>query len=729
MPVRTLRLVATIAIAVQAVSSNTPAASRAAQPQYRSGIDLVEIAVLARDDSGRPVTDLRAADLEVLEDGVRQEIAALNRVSLPIHPIPSSAPEALRASRDVATNDALGDARIFVLVLDALHIAPQRLPGVKRFARQFIEQHVGPADLAAVFSPGAAPGATEDFTTDRLRLLAAVDQFTATKLTSATVERDEEERWAALTGVLMHGGKDPSDGERVGRVRSLTRVLQALAGHLDRSEGRRKALLLFSEGIDYDTGDVMGQAQRDASEVVRAIEQAAGALMRSNVALYAIDPRALSTAAGEMLEAPVHRQFKPDATISPLGVDAEHAASIQSLRHLAESTGGFAAVTSNDTSHAFARIVEESSEYYIVGYTPARQPKPGESRSISVRTSRPGVRLTARKGYVVPKSERHSEAAPESEPEPEMLTLAPPRRGGSRTPANLTVSVAASATAPAPALLTLLASPLPKGGLPLRVQAIPFSRGGRKGVVQLVVEVLGGALEFTDRGGRSEERIEVALITVDDKGRAGNGRSARIDLRLPPDELQRVRATGVRWLSRLELPPGRHQIRVAARAVRTGATGLVTQTIDLARHDARQLSMSGVTLTSLPASIMITKGNGWLETSLETPPSASRRFVAGDQVTAAVELYVPAGARGEPDVVGELDVPGGQTLRAAGKVRPSRADSRIREVAFAVDTGPLRPGQYVFRVIATGTTPPGNRVERVVPFEIVQPAIPVEKQP
>ena len=89
-------------------------------------------------------------------------------------------------------------------------------------------------------------------------------------------------------------------------------------------------------------------------------------------------------------------------------------------------------------------------------------------------------------------------------------------------------------------LQALLASPLPQPGLPIRVQAVTLRGDGRKSDVRLVVEVLGRALQFDERGGRFNERLELALLTVNDGGRASNGTSIDIDLRLTPEDLARV---------------------------------------------------------------------------------------------------------------------------------------------------------------------------------------------
>lgn len=698
-----------------------------APPTFRSGIDLVEIAAIVRDTNGAPITDLSAEDFTITERGVPQQIAVFDRVSLPIERSTPATGQA--AAPDVSTNEDIADARIFVIVLDALHVSPQRTQAVRAAAKRFIDNHVGPSDLVAVVSPGAVDAATQDFTTSKAHLLAAIDQFTGSKLRSATVEIEEERRQAALSGILMHEGRDPSDTERADRAESLVRVLQALSVHLDRVEHRRKALLLFSEGIDYNVTDALGVTQRNASGVIRSMNEAVGALMRSNVSVYAIDPRALTAAGADQLDRPIHRSSpyapRPDGTAPQIGLaepwlDAEYAASVTSLRQVAESTGGFAAVNSNDLDGAFGRIVLDSSEYYVLAYAPSEPGKPGEFREVSVKVFRPGASVIARKGYTVPRRARTALVAADN-PDPAIPGFGQ-RRAGARP-----LSGGADSIVPAPQgatgglandLRALLASPLPKAGLPMRVQAIPFSRGARKGAALLVVEVLGNALRFERRGNRFEETIELALMTVDAKARGGNGRSTRLALRLDSEELQRVRATGVRWLERIELAPGRYQVRVAGRAAGTGLTGLVTCDVELPRFEPQSPAISGIVLSSLTSVVMITRGESGLK-ALRTPPSAARRFVAGDQMVAAVELFVPAR---ELRVSAEVASDDGPRTPPLVRTLHGGTQARHEQVTFPIDTTALGPGTFVVRVAVESDQ--SGRFVREVPFEIVAAAGP-----
>lgn len=189
------------------------AASQGQQPTFRSAIDLVEVAVIVRDRAGRFVGGLAPADFEVREAGKTQRVTAFDHVSIPLTRAvlaPGAAELAIEGERSEQTDES----RIFVLVLDGLHVAPPRTLAVRAGARRFIEEHVPAGDLVAVVAPGAVEEATQDFTTDKARLLAAVNRFTGSKLRSATVEIDEEQRHALAGGIAAHAGRDPSDAER-----------------------------------------------------------------------------------------------------------------------------------------------------------------------------------------------------------------------------------------------------------------------------------------------------------------------------------------------------------------------------------------------------------------------------------------------------------------------------------------------------------------------------------
>jgi VWFA-related protein len=699
------------ALAVSAAAALV--AQTAGQPVFRSGVEVVELAVVARDADGHLVGDLTQRDFEVFEEGARQEIVAFERVSVPV--TPPDQPRTPAPPADVSTNALAGDARLFVLVLDSLHVDARRTRDVRRIATRFVERHLGPHDLAAILSPGARGDATQEFTSDKARLLAAIGNFGGQKLLSATLSRNEQSGKAG--GGDMYEGRDPDDGERAYRAKAITNVLDALAGHLAGVERRRKALLFFSEGIDYNTEDIFSKVQRYSSEVAKAMDRSLAALARANVAVYAIDPRGLANAEGDLLEHPIYREA-PSVSLSEPGVAGELAASLRGLRTLADATGGFAVTDTNTFDTAFDRIVRENSDYYVLGYVPARPVRSGEFRKVEVRTPRPGLQLVARKGYTAPPAAARRTAAPAAPGEPALPGPFGARAIGRSRPGMMSDESAAPVTRGlADGMSDLLASPLSRPGLPISVSAIPFRGDGKKATVTVIIELGAKGLAFTGRDGRFTERVELAQLTIDSSAHADNGRSTSLDLRLTKEELKGVQATGVRWVSRLELKPGRYQLRVAARAQGSGQSGMVVHEIDVPRFADDRVALSGIALTSLPSVLMVTRSETPLPSKLETPPSATRAFVRGDRLTAVAEVYAGPAA-GEIEVTARVEtLDGGSKMRAAQRFAVRAGKSPAPQASFAIPTASLAAGQYVLHVTARAQS--SDPAERRVPFEVI----------
>ena len=70
-----------------------------------------------------------------------------------------------------------------------------------------------------------------------------------------------------------------------------------------------------------------------------------------------------------------------------------------SLRVLAEQTGGIAVVNQNDFDKALKRIDAETSDYYILGYSVANPDTTRRTRQIDVQVRRPGIQVWSRSWY------------------------------------------------------------------------------------------------------------------------------------------------------------------------------------------------------------------------------------------------------------------------------------------------------------------------------------------
>ena len=79
------RAASQLAIAAAILGGAILSAQQGAQnPVFRSRVDAIEIEMRAVDSGGVPITDLDRSEVEVLEDGRRQEITAFARVSIPM---------------------------------------------------------------------------------------------------------------------------------------------------------------------------------------------------------------------------------------------------------------------------------------------------------------------------------------------------------------------------------------------------------------------------------------------------------------------------------------------------------------------------------------------------------------------------------------------------------------------------------------------------------------------
>ena len=322
-------------------------AQEAGQPTFRTGVELVQVAVVVTDKSGQAVTNLSAEDFALTEEDHPQRIVAFERIDVP-HRDAGTAP--LAAPSDVATNAGAADARLFVLLLDDLHIDPQHTSQVRRLARQFVEQFTSDADLVMVIPTGGDTGLVRDFTTDRARVLETIDKFMG--------RRRREFRSGLEEAQLARGALD---------------VIERLAGHLA-SADRRVAVVLVTEGFPLQAAA--------STEITHAVSRTVAAMQNSNCVLYLVDPRGLSTERTDLLD---------------------------DLRGLALDTGGFAAIAVNRFDETFDRIARENSSYYVLGFYPAPGGRPGQTRDIEVKVPGRDVRVHSRRAFVVskPPSEAH----------------------------------------------------------------------------------------------------------------------------------------------------------------------------------------------------------------------------------------------------------------------------------------------------------------------------------
>ena len=463
---------------------------------------------------GRFVRNLTKDDFQVFEDGKPQTISTFALVDIPVErpdrPLYTETP----IEPDVETNERPFDGRVYVMILDDLHVDALRSQLVKSAARRFIEQNLGANDLMAVIFTGGRADAAQEFTSNKRLLLASVDRFIGRKLQSATLARNDEYFRQAAGAFQDTRIPDPYEQERAynaqGTMRSLRQVAEWFAG----VRGRRKTMLFISEGIDYDVTDLIRQPDTpmsSASVILDDIREAIQATARANVSIYAIDPRGLTSIADETIgvtgfavaDNPAMRGIGPGGLMNELQLSQDN------LRALSEETNGFAVVNRNDPGPAFERIVDDNSSYYVLAYYPPSDKKDGKFHRIQVRVNRPGLTVRARRGYLAPKGN--------SKP------AAPPKTTGGASPASVEA----------------LNSPIQVSGLTMRAFAAPFKGAAPNASVLVGVEVRGRDLSY-----EANNKLELSFLAVDASGKQRAGKTDTRDAQPAPGNTRAGRADG-----------------------------------------------------------------------------------------------------------------------------------------------------------------------------------------
>jgi VWFA-related protein len=682
---------------VSASGQGQPPAPQQPPITFRAEVNYVEVDARVLDQQGAFVTDLKPEDFEVLEDGRPQKVAAFSLVNIPVERVTRPLFASRPIEPDVRNNLQGADGRIYLIVLDDLHTNALRSQRTRLAARQFIERYVGANDLAAVIHTGGRTDANQDFTSNQRLLLQAVDKFMGRKLRSSTLNKIDDVSRRAGSPLADDPATDLDDKERGYNARAALDTVRNLSQYLGNIRGRRKAIVMFSEGIDYNIYDVMSMdnsGATEASAVMDATRDLIAAATRANVAVYGVDPRGLGG-----FEELAEVQSFPDDTTLGLNQSAlynETRLAQDSLRTLSDETGGFAVVNNNDFATAFQRIVDDNSSYYVMGYYSTNERRDGRFRKITVRVkNRPGLTVRARKGYVAPRGR-----APETK--------------------------AAAKDAASPDLKEAIESPLPLPALPLALTASVFKGPAGKGSVVVATLVHGGTLPFVEKDGLFTNDLEVLGIATDDKGKSFATDRNTVNLRMKPDTANRVRATGFRVIQSLDLAPGRYVLRVAVRESNTSKAGSVSYDLEVPDFTKAPLVMSDLALTSAMSGIAPTiRPKDPLEKLLPGPLTTYREFSPDDEVAVFTEIYDNVKPAHKTEIAATVKAEGGQTVF---ETREERDSSELAGSAggYGFQTRvPLRnlaPGLYVLRVEAT--TRIGDRpvVFRETVFRVAQAA-------
>jgi VWFA-related protein len=401
-----------MAATLAAQPQQSPQPQQPQQPTFRSTAELVTTDVIVRDaKTDQFMADLKPTDFEVFEDGNKQELASMvlihgGRAYNTLAPPPAPVQEGIILPVSRPTNDAAG--RVFLLFVDDLHMDFQNTPRIREIFRKMLKNLIHDGDMWGMVSTGTS-SISIDLTYDRALLDDAINRISGGGLKPSEIIK----------------GQEGQDGPVELRYRAHVAFTTAnqLMQNLEKLHNRRKAVIWVSSGYDFnpfsksrlkeqlgpcDTGgdaggntdsNCVGQngrvdpnlqprgSQFADGELVRDMAEVTRAANRANATLYTIDPRGL-VAGGDIGE-----------NVDPVEWETYVSRTTDSLRTIADLTGGFAVVNQNDFDKALKKIDAETSDYYVLGFYSSNPDPLRRTRRIQVIAKRDGVQVWSRTSY------------------------------------------------------------------------------------------------------------------------------------------------------------------------------------------------------------------------------------------------------------------------------------------------------------------------------------------
>jgi VWFA-related protein len=632
-----LGLTTTLSVAQAAHPLQEPPAG---QTTIRTSVNLVQVDAIVTDAKDRQVTDLKAGDFEILQDGKRQVISHFAYISTKLggtRNLPAAVPKGTLVPPPppvaVKPNQV---RRTVALVVDDLGLSFTSIAQVRSALKRFVDERMEPGDLVAILRTGAGMGALQQFTADKRMLYAAIDRVRYNALgrvgvsafapiqpkTSILAAGDDRnpapdataDFQAASAGLDSSG----SDEERethfsigtLGAVRYVVDGLRELPG--------RKSVILFAENMR------LFDSEGSNDRVMGSVRRLTHAANRSSVVINTIDPRGLQTLSLTAADDTRGRRSDELAQLTSQR-SQQYWDSQEGLSVLAQQTGGRFVHGSNDIYGGVRKVMEDSEGYYLIGYDPdastfdAKTGKP-LFHNVKVKVNIGGLQVRSRNGFF-------GNADPEAP----------------RVPQGRDAQLARA-----------LASPFGSGAIPLRLTSL-FSHEPKTGsLVTSLLHIDGKALTFVEEPNNFHKAVfDVMVMTFGDNGQEENSSSTTYTMRLRAEAYHQARESGL--LYTVDHPvkkAGAYQLRVALRDATSEKVGSASQFVEVPDVSKDRLLLSGIVLRADPPPTAAPPANG----AAPVPVEGAQTQEIDPKGTPALRIFKP----------GETLIYGYQVLNARG---------------------------------------------------------------
>ena len=269
-------------------------------PTFKVEVNYVEIDASVTDAQGTFVPNLTKDDFQVLEDGQAADGHGRSRcVDIPVERSDPPLFKAAPIEPDVQRTCKEFNGRVFVIVLDdcrhGVHAAPR---GSRPPRGSSSSATSAPTTSRPSSTPAAAANVARSSPAAARGCCGPSTSFMGNKLPRRRMTMtDDYYAQPRHAGTGRDATHDTNEMERGFKARNTLTALKNVADCLGGIRGRRKAVVFFSEGIDYDIDDPFNE-HRGHRSCGSDMQDAIAAATRANVSIYGVDPRGLGARDG-----------------------------------------------------------------------------------------------------------------------------------------------------------------------------------------------------------------------------------------------------------------------------------------------------------------------------------------------------------------------------------------------------------------------------------------------
>ncbi len=529
--------------------------------------DLVLVPVIVTDKAGKHVSGLRKDAFRIEVNGNLRSVSVFEEDKTEKLVARAEAAPSPTHSNFVAGDDR--PWRLTAILLDMVNTPSMRQLEAKKQLTDDLLRSASAGEPMAIFGlNGSGLHQLHPFTSDPKVLINALQKLRVSlssdersQLPEALTDDPSEERQASEEAQLMTGFmQELSDTMAADYQRFATRdTLLAMTqlAHAFQGIPGRKTLIWASAGFPFTIDDPQSFA-RQGDDLRGEYEDAWRALNSANIAVYPVDlsaldfnPRELPSANSGMSSSHIAdirgiNGLKPALRL-PYEKDSQQRLTLHAF---ADATGGAACVTVNELEKCFAEAVDDSRDYYLLGFYLGGDVQPGW-RKLKVKVAGDGLRVRSRSGfYVTPRPQESAEVRRKQ-------------------------------------LVNALEAPVEYTGLRLTARLLPLptdqssgSDGEPKRHAAFMLGVMGNSVSFDREKGNAID-IEVAVLAFDSNRKSVATASQAIAVKIDRESMQKTVQTGLGIPEKLDIPPGKYEVKFAVRDNPSGLIGTIGIPIEL----------------------------------------------------------------------------------------------------------------------------------------------------